>query len=129
MSKSGFVEFQNHTYALHEIKNGRKGAAQKKGEGFEEYKKLLTEDTAELNNAILSYTGVKPTAFIYPYGNFNENTEKIIREEGFEAILNCYEKVNYINTEESLMSLCRFLRPSGVSSEEIFGKFEEDTFS
>ncbi|MCD8215641.1 MAG: polysaccharide deacetylase family protein [Clostridiales bacterium] len=126
MSKSGFVEFQNHTYALHEIKNGRKGAAQKKGEDAGEYKKILTEDVSRLNDEILSYTGVKPTAFIYPYGNFNENTEIIIKEMGFEAILNCYEKVNYIKNPEDLLGMCRFLRPSGVSSGEIFKKIEEE---
>ncbi len=125
MSKSGFVEFQNHTYALHEIKNGRKGAAQKKGESLEAYKKLLTEDAEKLNSEILNYTGIKPTAFIYPYGNFNDNTEEIIKEMGFKAILNCYEKVNYIKTPEDLLGLCRFLRPSGISAKEVFSKFEE----
>ncbi|MCD8090779.1 MAG: polysaccharide deacetylase family protein [Clostridiales bacterium] len=123
MSKSGFVEFQNHTYALHEIKNGRKGAARKNGESAEEYKKLLWEDAEKLNDEILNYTGVKPTAFIYPYGNFDDNTEAVIKEMGFEAILNCYEKVNYINEPEDLLGLCRFLRPSGRSAAEIFSKF------
>lgn len=124
MSKTGLFEFQNHTYALHEIKGGRKGAAQKTGESLEAYRELLTADTDRLNNDILSYTGIKPTAFIYPYGNFNDNTEIIIREMGFKAILNCYEKVNYIKTPEDLMGLCRFLRPSGETSSDIFSKFQ-----
>lgn len=124
MSKTGFFEFQNHTYALHEIKNGRKGAAQKSGESYEAYKKILAEDVERLNNDILSYTGVMPTSFIYPYGNFNENTEAIIKETGFKSILNCYEKVNYIDSPDDLFSLCRFLRPSGETSAEIFSKFQ-----
>lgn len=124
MSKTGLFEFQNHTYALHEIKNGRKGAAQKSGESYEAYKRILTEDAERLNSDILSYTGVMPTSFIYPYGNFNENTEVIIKETGFKSILNCYEKVNYINSPDDLLSLCRFLRPSGETSAEIFSKFQ-----
>ncbi len=125
MAKSGLIEIQNHTYDLHEIKNGRKGAAQKNGESIENYKKVLEEDVKRLNKDVLSYTGQEPTSFIYPYGNFNENTEKLIEEMGFKAILNCYEKVNYISASEDLKHLCRFLRPSGISSVEFFKRIEK----
>lgn len=126
MSASGLVEMQNHTYSLHEIKNGRKGAARKKGESLEQYRKILSEDVDKLNVCILEYTGIKPTAFIYPYGNFDDSTESIIKEMGFEAILNCYERTNYIDGPEDLFSLCRYLRPSGVSSAEIFEKINRN---
>lgn len=125
MSKSGIFEFQNHTYYLHKIENGRKGAAKKKGESEEEYRSLLREDLEKLNAQILECTGKVPEAFIYPYGSFSDESNEIVRELGFKAIVDCTEKPNYIDGPEDLYSLHRYLRPSGVSTAEVFGKFEK----
>ncbi len=125
MSKTGIFEFQNHTYYLHKIENGRKGAAKKKGESEEQYSELLKKDLEKVNEQILECTGRKPTAFIYPYGSFSDCSDGIVKELGFNAIVNCTEKPNYIDGPEDLYTLYRYLRPSGVGTAEVFGKFEK----
>lgn len=48
MAKSGLVEFGNHTYDLHRIAGGRKGANQKPGESVEAYHEILSADLSKI---------------------------------------------------------------------------------
>lgn len=48
MAKSGLVEFGNHTYDLHRIADGRKGANQKPGESVEAYHEMLSADLTKI---------------------------------------------------------------------------------
>ncbi len=122
MHDSGLVEIQNHTYNLHKLSGGARGAAAKNGEDYEEYKKRLTNDLIEENNRIKEKIGTKPCAFVYPFGAKSKDTEKIVRSLGFEAILDCENKMNYISGNADLFALHRFLRPNNVSAEEFFGE-------
>lgn len=121
---SGRVEFQNHTYNLHDNTHGRIGAKKKKGESDNEYKKILEEDINKLQNEFKENTGYVPTCFTYPFGSISNSSLDIIKELGFKASLSCEEGINKITKNpNSLYLLKRYNRPSYVSTYNIFKKF------
>ena len=121
---SGRVEFQNHTYNLHDNTHGRIGAKKKKGESDDEYKKILEEDINKLQNEFKENTGYVPTCFTYPFGGISNSSLDIIKELGFKASLSCEEGINKITKNpNSLYLLKRYNRPSYVSTYNIFKKF------
>lgn len=121
---SGRVEFQNHTYNLHDNTHGRIGAKKKKGESDDEYKKILEEDINKLQNEFKENTGYVPTCFTYPFGSISNSSLDIIKELGFKASLSCEEGINKITKNpNSLYLLKRYNRPSYVSTYNIFKKF------
>lgn len=121
---SGRVEFQNHTYNLHDNTHGRIGAKKKQGESDDEYKKILEEDINKLQNEFKENTGYVPTCFTYPFGGISNSSLDIIKELGFKASLSCEEGINKITKNpNSLYLLKRYNRPSYVSTYNIFKKF------
>lgn len=121
---SGRIEFQNHTYNLHDNTHGRIGAKKKKGESDDEYKKILEEDINKLQNEFKENTGYVPTCFTYPFGSISNSSLDIIKELGFKASLSCEEGINKITKNpNSLYLLKRYNRPSYVSTYNIFKKF------
>ena len=123
--KSGIVEIGDHTYDMHRTK-GRKGCSKKSGESSEIYKQVLSDDLTKAQNILKEACGSEPYIFAYPYGAFSEETDDVLRNMGFKAVFNCTEKINYISCDnvDWLYSLCRYNRPSGVSSEAFFAKME-----
>lgn len=121
---SGRLEFQNHTYNLHNNTHGRIGAKKKKGESDDNYKKILEEDINKLQNEFKENTGYLPTCFTYPFGGISNSSIDIIKELGFKASLSCEEGINKITKNpNSLYLLKRYNRPSYVSTYSIFKKF------
>lgn len=121
---TGRIEFQNHTYNLHDNTHGRIGAKKKKGESDNEYKKILEEDINKLQNEFKENTGYVPTCFTYPFGSISNSSLDIIKELGFKASLSCEEGINKITKNpNSLYLLKRYNRPSYVSTYNIFKKF------
>lgn len=115
---SGRVEIGNHTYALHEQKNGRRGATPQPGESVEQYQQVLCADLQKLQHSLEENCGVTPIVFAYPYGFIHQASLAVIKELGFKASFSCSEKVNYITKDaDSLFCLGRYNRPSGISSE------------
>ncbi len=111
MQESGLVEIQNHTYNLHKICNGRYGCYQKVNETISHYEQLLTEDILKLQDQIAATINITPTTFTYPYGKYNDETEKIIKKLGFKATLSATYGVNMINKDpERLFGLKRICR-------------------
>lgn len=122
MSESGLVEFQNHTYNLHEY-GARKGAGKQKGESFEAYEALLREDILPMQEKLLACTGKTPDTMVFPFGDYCADSLKIIRSFGFQAAFTCNEQMNVLTRDpECLFTLGRFLRPSGIDSETYFTK-------
>lgn len=121
MAKSGFVEFQNHTYNLHASKGGRMGTKKVKGESQEDYEALLREDLGTMQKRMEEYLGQEPPCFTYPFGAVSEGEPAIIREMGFRCTLTCESRINVITKDpESLYDLGRYLRPPDLSSESFF---------
>lgn len=123
---SPYVEIQNHSYNMHNIKMQRKGCGKLPGESLEEYKRVLIEDIAKTQEIMKEKTGYTPTAFAYPFGEYNKDTKAILKEMGFLAAYICHEKVNELSGDkEELYFLKRYNRPSNIDRNQFFGQFEE----
>ena len=123
MMKSGFVEFQNHSYNLHTTDKGRNGTKKKKGESLAEYKAVLSDDIGKLQDAFLSNTGYAPNTFTYPFGSVSNDSFDIIKEMGFKASLSCESGMNHITRNpEDLYMLKRYLRTQKKSAESLLKK-------
>ena len=93
LARSGVFEIGSHTYKMHDYKP-RFGIKRKKSESSDDYKKELTEDLTRLERALLIKSGVIPVSFAYPFGAYDEESERIVRSLGYDAIFTCYERVN-----------------------------------
>ena len=124
MADSGLVEVQNHSYDLHQSKKGALGVKKLPGESEEQYRQRLMGDLNEAQRAITEKGGIAPpTALAYPFGAMSKSTPGIVKEMGFLCTLSCEEKVCRVTRDpNSLFELGRFLRYSGISSQEFFEK-------
>jgi len=122
MTKSGLVEIQNHSFDLHKG-GGRNGTKINGGESFEDYLAVLQGDLLKANDLLTKNVGVTPTAVAYPFGAYCKMSERALRQLGFKAALTCNERVNKIDKDFNLFNLGRFNRPSGISTEDFFAKF------
>lgn len=93
------MEFQNHSYNLHSISQGRKGAKKKAIESLVDYRTLLVDDVMKMQNRMHDETGYTPTAFTYPYGAVSRESLPILRELGFQATLVCESHINAITRD------------------------------
>ncbi len=124
MMDSGLVEFQNHSYNLHSLKNGRNGSKKNVGETDKEYEAMLVADLNKLQDEFIEHTGYVPQVYTYPFGSVSEASFDIIKEIGFKSSLSCEGKTNYIKQgdKEGLYMLNRFIRTSAKSVSDILKK-------
>lgn len=119
MINSGYIEIQNHSYDMHTL-TPRKGVEQKKGESFETYKNVITEDITKAQTFIKENTGETPKCFVYPFGAESKSTLSIIKELGFVCTFTCTEKLNTITKDpESLYELGRLRRDRKETMEQL----------
>lgn len=117
------IEIQSHSYDLHKLNNsGRNGAKKVSGESVHEYSAFLNYDLGKMQSLMEEKTGIKPTAFTYPYGCYSKESKDILKSMGFKAAFVCEERINYIDTENTdwLYRIGRYNRPHGISSAEFF---------
>lgn len=120
MTKSGIVEFQNHTYNLHSLDSGRVGCKKKKGEDIAHYTELLNSDVGGMQNKMREKLGAGAEVFTYPYGGVSEASFDIIKSLGFKASLSCSEGINRLTGKpEELYMLKRCLRSDKRGAERI----------
>lgn len=120
MVQSGVWEIGHHSYNLHTTK-GRKGVVQTAGESADDYRTALTADLTRATELLKQQVGVKPAAFIYPFGAYTKGTDPILRQLGFRATLTCEERVSRVTRDpDSLWRLGRYLRPPDVDSKTYF---------
>lgn len=124
LQASGIVEIGCHTYDMHRLKGGRRGIGRKKGESDEDYAAAITADILKFNDVLADIP--KTDIFAYPYGIFSDCSPDILRQNGFRAVFDCTEKINYIDRQNIawLFYIHRFNRPSGISSEYFFAKMQ-----
>lgn len=114
MAKSGLVEFGNHTYNLHRISGGRKGANQKADESLEAYHEVLIADIAKNQEKIRAAIGSAPLLFAWPYGAYpaDGNGDSALKDAGILMSVNSYQHISTVRqgNRSSLMGLGRYLR-------------------
>lgn len=126
MAKSGLVEFGNHTYDMHRIEGGRKGADRKKGESIEAYQKLLSDDLALNQAKIEAATGTAPMLFAWPYGAYPQDRsgDKSLIEVGIKMSVTSYQRTSSVErgNTDSLYGLGRYLRTPDFELESILAE-------
>ncbi len=125
MINSNLIEFQNHTYDLHSIDNGRKGIQKKSSESRDEYQKMLYADLYKAHNLIKENFCFIPNAMVFPFGYFSNESEVVLKEMGYQVSFSCNEGINHISPTSSLHFLKRYNRPDGKSSVEYFSNILE----
>lgn len=123
MAESGLVEIGNHTYALHNIDQFRKGADIGKGESYEDYEKTLSDDLTLNQKKIAKAAGNEPLVFAWPYGTYpsDNSADTILKKLGFKMSLTSYQRKNTIEqgNPDKLFGLKRFLRTPDFDIESI----------
>ena len=122
LARSGVFEIGNHTYAMHAYKP-RFGIKRMKGESAEAHKQALTEDLEKLDRILLEKCGVRPVAFAYPFGAFDEESVGIVKGR-YDMIFTCYERVNILKKgeERKLSKLYRINRDGRLKTEDFLDK-------
>ncbi len=119
LSASGRVEIGSHTYDLHNLDGGRKGAGKAPGETEADYQATLRADLERLQTLLTERSGITPTTFAYPYGATCPEALPVLQALGFTAALTCEEHVNFLTNDPArLFSLGRFNRPANLSNEK-----------
>ena len=114
LSQSGLIEFASHTYDLHSISGGRKGADKKPGESAADYRQVLTSDLVKNQELIESAAGRPPLTFAWPFGAYppDRSGDPILKDVGFDVTFTSYQHTSTVNRgrPESLYGLGRYLR-------------------
>lgn len=90
MTASGLVRIQCHTNALHgdnSQQGGRLGVLKVPDESWDNYVKVIAEDTVKIRDAITEELGTPPLVFTYPRGKWNHMAEGISAQLGFPISL------------------------------------------
>lgn len=122
-SEGNRVEIQHHSYSLHSYGKARKGIRINKGESYEEYKNMLTEDTLKLNEWLLKNCQIVPTAYFYPFGAWCKEGYEILKELGFKATFGVEAGLNKIKKGTELKNLYRYNRTGNIASDKFFEKY------
>lgn len=126
MYDSGLVDIQCHSYDLHSDGDGietRKGVLIKKGESYDAYKQVLTNDFNKLRDLIRLNTGNEVFVYTYPYGYFDNTTEDIIKEMGCKVSLTTKNGVNKIS--DGFFAMKRINVLNSISSVELFNEIQK----
>lgn len=125
LDKGNVFEVQCHTYNMHSL-SPRKGCNKMKGESETNYEKALNEDFTLFQTKFTNVTGHSSNVLALPFGTFCKSTIEIAKKNGFEVIFLCAEKVNKLTgNKNELLSLGRYNRPHGKTSESFFERWNE----
>lgn len=122
MVDSGLIEIQNHSYDMHDTSR-RLGVLRNNDEDIEEYTQALIEDLQKSADFYEESELPVQTTFSYPFGQYNEETEEIIKEYGYLASFGTNPaKLNQITDSESIYMLSRCTRIPTLTTEQYFFK-------
>ncbi|MBS7298237.1 MAG: polysaccharide deacetylase family protein [Eubacteriales bacterium] len=123
MKESGRIEFGNHSYDYHKIKDGRIGSKIVRYEDTEKYKNRFFNDTNKTHTLLMVNCGIDTKIYTYPYGAYCTESEEVLKDSGYLMTLTCTEGKNYItSTPESIKLLKRFNRSGNINTEDFFEK-------
>lgn len=122
MIASELIEFQNHTYDMHSVKDGEHGIKKRNGETVFDYQKRLHADLYKAHNMIKENFGFNPKAIVFPFGYCTNDAKKVIQQMGYDVSISSEEGINIIFQGSSMHYLKRYNRPDGISSEAFFRK-------
>lgn len=114
MSLSGIIELQNHSYDMHQVpyfdgEACRKGAVRRFSESPKEFEKAFYTDLSLMQDELNSMNA-KGNIYIYPYGRYNQFTEKLLKANGLMGSVTVNAGINEIiqGDPSSLFQLKRY---------------------
>lgn len=120
---AGTLEVQCHTWDMHDL-DRRCGCAPLYGEDEQSYSDALSADIGRFREVYESHMGHGCNVLALPFGFYKQQTLDNAQALGFRAVFTCTERVNLLTgARQELMELGRFNRPSGVTSEQFFAKW------
>jgi len=128
MAERGTVEVICHTWDMHAM-SPRLGCRKLRGEDETAYRYRFSDDLGRFLRAAKARGVPLTPAIAYPYGAYSRETTQALRDFGvFSAAFTCEEKINRLTgAAGELYALGRYNRPHGISSEEFFSKWEENS--
>jgi len=126
MVNSGVISVQSHTWDMHQSEKYEMGRARTnilrwEDESVESYTQVLTSDCQKIREVLSAATGEEIIATAYPTGAWNELTQSILRENGYEITFTVTAGINTIEKgkPETLFNLNRFNVSDELSPEEL----------
>ena len=116
ISDSGVIDIQNHTYDLHSLKGKSLYQGNKVNKGvlsldketdFIDYAMRLAKDLVKNDYVLKSITGKKPNFVIYPFGAYEEKTEKTLKLLGYKGSVTTIPGIRVYNDLEDLFEIPR----------------------
>lgn len=119
-------EVQNHSWNLHEY-GERRGCLRRRGEDQVGYASFLRQDTEATQQLLIEAGLPEPTCYTYPFGACSDESEKVLKDMGFQCTLGCEERVNTVTRDpDCLYEMGRFNRPAGVSTDTFMEKLKKE---
>lgn len=119
MYESELIDIQHHSNDLHRLngkmKNGLitgRGLLPYTNEDMNAYEQRLKDDYNILKNRIESELGYTPSVFVYPYGLYSDDTERILKSLGVKITLTTQTGTADLNN--GLYKLNRYLVHEGI---------------
>lgn len=134
MSDSGYIEIGNHTHDLHWRGNGNaKGyeamitniTKQGKEISITARENIIVDDLTLAHKLITDNIGREPKTFAYPYGSFDEVSERAVKKAGYNISYSIIEDMNY--SGENSERIKRYGINSKVSAENVLKKVTLNT--
>lgn len=121
----GRVEFCNHTYDMHKS-SPRKGLRRKRGETYSDYERAIKSDSEKCRALVQSACGYRMNVFAYPFGCYSKETQKILSDMGYKAILTCKGGINVFRkgSSDGLYDIMRYNRHGKADTKEFFKKIK-----
>jgi len=132
MVGSGIMSIQSHSYDMHQFalfEDGpfREGILQMDGEDGIDYIRAFNADFELAAEQIENMVGLRPFVYSYPYGHYNDMSDKLLGELGVKVTLIVEEGVNTVKrgAPNTLFRMKRFNVPGDMMPETLLKMLEK----
>ena len=128
--EKGIIDVQSHTFDMHQLASygysGRDGVLRLEGESDEDYRQALLSDTEAFRQRRGNRVGTELLALAYPFGYYDMEADKIMREAGYQLTVTIDERINRLRSgdEECLRMLGRFNVTDHISGEALVDRLD-----
>lgn len=128
--EKGIIDVQSHTFDMHQLESygysGRDGVRRMRGESPEDYRQALLDDAAAFRERRGDRVATELLALAYPFGYYDMEADKIMREAGYQLTVTIDERINRLRSgdEECLRMLGRFNVTDHISGEALVDRLD-----
>lgn len=132
MKNSGWVDFQSHTFDLHNEKGKSdyfnhpcgKGVKPLTDENLSQYFQRLGDDSLAVDYTFDHSLGGKPSFIAYPFGTYTKYSEFFFKFKGYLGSLSIKNGIRYYDEVRDLWGMPRINVSEELSSEELLKRIE-----